>query len=90
MALNIKDPETERLAAEAATLLGQTKTGAIRHALRDLIDRHAAVDDVEHREASLQRFLETEIWPLMPEDELGSRLSKEEQEEILGFGPDGV
>ena len=34
MALNIKDPETERLAAEVAALTGTTKTGAVRYALR--------------------------------------------------------
>lgn len=34
MALNIKDPETERLAAEVAAITGQTKTGAVRYALR--------------------------------------------------------
>jgi hypothetical protein len=30
MALNIKDPETERLAAEVATLTGESKTAAVR------------------------------------------------------------
>src|SRR5262245_54815100 len=30
MALNIKDPETERLAGEIAALTGESKTGAIR------------------------------------------------------------
>ena len=30
MALNIKDPETERLAAESAALTGDSKTGVIR------------------------------------------------------------
>ena len=33
MALNINDPETERLAAEAAALTGDTKTGAVRPTL---------------------------------------------------------
>ena len=37
MALNIKDPETERLAAEVAALTGQTKTGAVRYALRQVL-----------------------------------------------------
>jgi antitoxin VapB len=34
--------------------------------------------------------LEEEIWPLIPEDQLGKPLSKEEEEEILGIGPEGV
>ena len=30
MALNIKDPETERLAAEVAAITGESKTRAVR------------------------------------------------------------
>lgn len=37
MALNINDPETERLAAEVAALIGTTKTGAVRYALRQVL-----------------------------------------------------
>ena len=37
MALNIKDPETERLAGEVAYLTGNTKTGAVRYALRQVL-----------------------------------------------------
>ena len=39
MALNINDPETERLAAEAAAFTGDSKTGAVRQALRELITK---------------------------------------------------
>lgn len=35
MALNVKDPETERLAAEGAELAGESKTAAVRQALRE-------------------------------------------------------
>lgn len=90
MALNIKDPETERLAAEVAALTGETKTGAIRSALRAERDRLVAQDDFEHRRARFRRLLEEEIWPLIPEDQLGKPLTKEQEEEILGIGPDGV
>jgi antitoxin VapB len=40
--------------------------------------------------ARLRRFLEQEVWPAMPESELGRRLTREEEEAILGFGEDGV
>jgi hypothetical protein len=51
MALNIKDPETERLAAELATWLSTTKTGAIRDAHRT---RLAALGDpTAHRNPAL-------------------------------------
>ena len=39
MALNIKDQETKKLAAEVAELTGESKTGAVREALRERKDR---------------------------------------------------
>jgi antitoxin VapB len=90
MALNIKDPETERLAAEAAALTGDSKTGAVRQALRELIERRSAGRDADAREVRLRRLLEDEIWPLLPPGQLGKPLSKAEQEDLLGIGPDGV
>jgi antitoxin VapB len=87
MALNIKDPETERLAAEVAALTGMTKTGAVRYALRQVLEARSG-PSVRRREERLTRFLEEEIWPLIPPDQLGRPLSKAEREEILGFGAD--
>ena len=39
MALNLRNPRTERLAAELARLTGQTKTEAVTDALQDRLDR---------------------------------------------------
>ena len=39
MALNIRNPETERLAAELAKETGETKTEAVRKALQDRLAR---------------------------------------------------
>jgi len=39
MALNIRSPETEVLAAELARLTGETKTEAVTKALRDRLER---------------------------------------------------
>ncbi|HEX7278086.1 MAG TPA: hypothetical protein VF255_00555 [Solirubrobacterales bacterium] len=39
---------------------------------------------------SMQEWLEKEIWPHVPETERGRHLTKEEVEDILGFGPEGV
>jgi antitoxin VapB len=39
MALNIRNEETERLAAVLAKLTGETKTEAVTRALRDRLDR---------------------------------------------------
>jgi antitoxin VapB len=92
MALNIKDKETEELAAEVAQMTGDSKTGAVREALRERRDRLSLQTGGRKREpGSLRRFMETEIWPLLPEEELDQPpMSKEEVEDILGFGPGGV
>lgn len=90
MALNIKDPETERLVAEVAALTGETKTRAVKVAMQErrarLSRRATRRDRAEH----LRRFLEREVWPQIPPDELGKPISRAEREEILGLGPDGV
>ena len=35
-------------------------------------------------------LLEVDVWPAVPTDELGRRLTEDEEAEILGFGPEGV
>jgi antitoxin VapB len=89
MALNIKDPETERLAGEVAALTGNTKTGAVRDALRQVLESLSR-PSAGQREERLIRLLEEEIWPLFPPDQLGRPVSKAEREEILGFGEHGA
>ncbi len=94
MALNIKDKETEALVAEMASLTGETKTGALRTAARERLQRlkleRRLGGDPRRDAAAMRRFFETEIWPLIPDDQRGKRLTKAEREEILGYGPDGV
>jgi antitoxin VapB len=91
MALNIKNKETEELAAEVASRTGESKTGAVRQALRERRDRLALESGGPRRTpGSLRRFLETEIWPLIPEEERNQPpMTKAEREEILGIGPEG-
>ncbi len=91
MALNIKNPETERLAAEVAELAGESKTQAVTVALRERRERLRRDDDREGRALRLRRVLEEEIWPLIPPEQLGrTPMTKAEREEILGIGPEGV
>jgi antitoxin VapB len=86
MALNIKDPETERLAAEVAAMTGESKTRAVREALAERKRRLEG----KRRRSDILTFLEEEIWPFVPPEELGKpSLTKEEREEILGIGPEG-
>ena len=89
MALNLKNNAVERLATEVARLTGETKTEAIRRALEER-RRRLRGPSVGERRARVLRFLETKVWPTIPAAELGRRLTRAEEDEILGFGPDGV
>lgn len=90
MALNIKNAEVERLAAEVARLTGESKTEAVRRALAERRARlRTRMGDASRRERVL-RFLETEVWARVPPDQLGRAPDREEREAILGYGPEGV
>lgn len=90
MPLNIKNPEVERLVDEVAKIAGETKTEAVRKALEERRERLAFQVPPRDRRAEVLRYLEREVWPKVPSELLGRGLTKEEQEEILGYGPEGV
>jgi len=91
MALNIKDRETEKLAAEVAEISGDTKTGAVREALRERKMRLELRGGARGKpRRSMREYLEKEVWPHIPPEELDKPpMTKAEVEEILGFGPEG-
>ena len=89
MALNLKNPQVERLAAEVAKLTGESKTEAIRRALEERRQRLKGAGLNERRPRVLS-LLRTKIWASIPKRELGRRLSRQEEEAILGYGPHGV
>ena len=90
MPLSIKNPEVERLVAEVAELAGETKTEAVRRSLEERKGRLAFRITSRDRSSRLRRFLETELWPRIPDSERGRRLSPREEDEILGYGKEGV
>jgi len=90
MALNIKNEEVERLVEEVARLSGENKTTAVKRALVERRARLALRVADTDRGARLRRFLEREMWPRVPKDQLGKTLSREEEDAILGYGPEGV
>ena len=61
----------------------------MRVALQERKERLARRLGKRDRAAELRRFLETEVWPEVPRDVLGKRLSHDEEESILGYGPEG-
>ena len=86
MALNIKNLELERLATEVSRMAPESKTEAIRRALEERKSRLAARLGTRDR---LMELLEHEVWPTIPPETRGKRMSKREREEILGIGPHG-
>ncbi len=90
MGLNIKDPEVERLAEEVARITGETRTESIRRALEERRARLRLRVVKRDREAEIIRYLEREVWPTVPERALGRRLTKREEDRILGYGPSGA
>ena len=90
MAMNIKNPKVEQLVDEVVELTGESKTEAVRRSLQERKERLSFLVAPRRRGESFLEFLEEEIWPNIPESELGRRLTKAEEEEILGYGPEGV
>jgi hypothetical protein len=91
MGIDWGDAEVEKLAREIAAATGETETEAVRVALRERHDRLGAKPRKRKRpEMSMHEWLEREIWPHIPPEELGKPpLTKAEVEEILGIGPEG-
>lgn len=89
MALNLKNPDVERLAAEVARLTGESKTEAIRRALEERRQRLKGPATAKRR-ARVLAFLRGTVWPTIPPEQRGRRLSRQEEDELLGYGPEGV
>ena len=89
MALNIKNIDVERLATEVARMTGESKTEAIRRAL-DERRRRLRGRSIDQRRERVLRFLEKKVWPTLPAGERGRRLTRAEEDDILGYGPGGV
>ena len=90
MALNIKSSEVERLAEEIAAMTGESKTQAVREALKERRDRLAFRIVPGERKAHLLRFLEQEIWSRIPADQLGREHDVNLDDRVLGYGPHGA
>jgi len=90
MALNIKSPEVEDLVNALARMTGESKTETVRRALAERRERLSLQQGHRERGSDFLRFLEEEVWPKAPPGQLGRRLSREEEDEILGYRPEGA
>lgn len=90
MALSIKSPEVEKLVTALAAMTGESKTETIRRALVERRERLSLQHAHRERGSDFLRYLEEEVWPKAPPGQLGRCLTREEEDEILGYGPGGV
>ena len=90
MALTIKNAEVERLATEVAQLTGESKTQAVKVALEERRLRLTNGIDPQARAAAALEWLETEVWSHVPPELRGRPHDAHADDEILGYGPDGV
>ncbi|MGH3545183.1 MAG: type II toxin-antitoxin system VapB family antitoxin [Mycobacteriales bacterium] len=90
MALNIKNAAVERLAAEVADITGESKTEALRQALLERRHRLAFRTGGMNKHQRIRRFLEQDLWPSLPSEQRGRRLTTAEEDAILGYGQAGV
>ncbi len=82
MALNIRNPEAERLAAELARQTGENKTEAVTKALRDRLARV--------RRERIRRSLADELEEIAEHCAKLPVLDPRPAEEILGFDEHGL
>lgn len=90
MALNLKNAEVERLAAEVARITGESKTEAVRRALEERRRRLAYRAEPNKSPSHGLRYLAEDVWPLVPAAEVGRRLTREEEDALLGYGDEGA
>ena len=90
MPIKIDNQDIERLLDSIVQTTGETRVEAVRKALADRYRRVAPQAGQHERAKHLRRFLAEEVWPRIPAHQRGKRLSREEEEAILGIGEQGV
>ncbi len=90
MVLNIKNQDVESLLSCVVNMTGESKTEAVRKALEERWQRLTLRFMVRTSNDRLDAFLNEEIWSQIPAELLGTKLSKAEEDQILGMGEFGV
>jgi antitoxin VapB len=90
MALNIKNSRVDKLVTEVVAITGESKTEAIYKALLERRRQLAFQVVPQRRTDKLRKFLEHEVWTAVPERLLGKRLTRKEEDDLLGYGANGV
>ena len=79
--INLKSDRVATLLEQITQRTGETKVDAVARALEERLQNLEATD----RAARTLTWLQTTVWPNLPETQRGRTPSKEEQEDLLGF-----
>jgi len=90
MPTRINNPEVDSLIDKICRQTGESRTEAIRTALLERRHRLNEQATSPVRTARLLSLLQREIWPTIPKAERGRRLSRREEDRLLGYGPSGT
>lgn len=82
MALQIDDPQLVK------EILAESERGKISP--EEVVRRALAESrkQAKERYEAITKYLEDKVWSHIPPEQLGKRLSKQEEEALLGYGPD--
>jgi hypothetical protein len=89
MSIHISNSSIEKLLNEITQITGESPTEAVHKALEERRHR-LTTRTTTHDDAELLSFLQKEVWSQIPTDQQGVRLTKEEEERILGYGEQGA
>lgn len=81
---------TRLLVKKLVELTGETEHQAVHKALEERVLRLTGPVNAAERRQRVLDFLEKQVWRHIPPEQLGRTLTRAEEDDILGFGPEGV
>lgn len=83
-------PEVDFSKGVRGKYYGETEQDAIHRAVEERYRRLTGPATPSERRQNVPNMLESSVWGHIPKDQLGRALSREEEDEIRGYGPEGV
>jgi antitoxin VapB len=71
-------------------LTGESKNDVLTRSLDERLRRLTTPLDQSERKQRILHFLETSVWSSLPDAAPGRRITQDQEDEILGYGPEGV
>ena len=90
MALNIKDPETEKAVRTLAKRRGLTLTQAVRHAVRSELDKDELSDEERARRVSEAQAWLKDFYRRHDIKPAERSMTKQEIDDVIGYDENGM